>query len=742
MTWVITYFLLILALANFIFSALVVSRDHKNITNIAFSIFSLSIGIWVIGIAGFLKSHYQGPALAWARLYYIAPVFIAFAGTIFADTFPNKRRTIRLYPALFILLSVPFIIILSFIPSLFTTGVVYYPWGKEVLLYRPVYLLYCIYVIAAFSFTLYIFRQKSLNLRGLYARQASLFFNGVSIAAIFGVLFNLFLPLMQNYRYIEFGPMFTSIIVAVVGYSIIRNRMFDLRLIVARSFAYAISVTILSSIYGFLIFGLAHLIFKVNIPLATQITLSFATGIAGLFFSRIKRIFDRFTTNLFFRDSYDSQVFLENFNNILVSTFELIPLLENVTKIIEKNLRPTYCLFGIRESDNMPRRLIGTQGYPNFNEADIRYVRSQTPHMHRKLIVTDLLEDKYTQLRILLQQRDVAIIARLSTSNNEEGVGYLVLGPKKNGNIYSSQDIKILEIIANELVVAIQNALHTEEIENFNRTLQEKVKNATHRLRTTNEKLRALDEAKDDFVSMASHQLRTPLTSVKGNISLVLDGDAGKITDVQRQLLEQAFISSQRMVFLIADLLNVSRLKTGKFTIERVPVNLADLIEEEVSQLIETALSRSLTLTYQKPDDITALMLDDTKTRQVIMNFIDNAIYYTPAEGTIDVVLSETENSVEFRVIDNGIGVPKDEQRHLFTKFYRAANARKARPDGTGLGLFMAKKVIISEGGAIVFETEEGKGSTFGFSFPKATLAVENYTPQQPSLENEPVITR
>ena len=229
---------------------------------------------------------------------------------------------------------------------------------------------------------------------------------------------------------------------------------------------------------------------------------------------------------------------------------------------------------------------------------------------------------------------------------------------------------------------------------------------------------------------MASHQLRTPLTSVKGNISLVLDGDAGKISDLQRQLLEQAFTSSQRMVFLIADLLNVSRLKTGKFVIERAPVNLADIIEDEVRQLIDTAKSRHLTLSYVKPEGITDLMLDDTKTRQVIMNFVDNAIYYTPAGGKIDVVLSETESSVECRVIDNGIGVPLSERPHLFTKFYRAANARKARPDGTGLGLFMAKKVIVSEGGALIFESEEGKGSTFGFSFPKAKLAVNNYVPE------------
>ena len=111
--------------------------------------------------------------------------------------------------------------------------------------------------------------------------------------------------------------------------------------------------------------------------------------------------------------------------------------------------------------------------------------------------------------------------------------------------------------------------------------------------------------------------------------------------------------------------------------------------------------------------------LDETKIRQVIMNFIDNALHYTQKGGHITVNLKDTDKSIEFIVEDNGLGVPKAEQKHLFTKFFRAQNAKKARPDGTGLGLFMAKKVIIAQGGAVLFTSTEGKGSNFGFTIPK-----------------------
>ncbi|MGH7869963.1 MAG: GAF domain-containing sensor histidine kinase, partial [Candidatus Dormibacteraceae bacterium] len=238
-------------------------------------------------------------------------------------------------------------------------------------------------------------------------------------------------------------------------------------------------------------------------------------------------------------------------------------------------------------------------------------------------------------------------------------MGLLIIGYAAPVTKLNPTEAELLEQLSGCIGVALDNRLLLEE----NRRVR-------HRLKESNAKLVALDEAKDDFISMASHQLRTPLTSVKGYTSMVLEGDVGKITAAQRKLLNQSFFSAQRMVYLIADLLNVSRLKTGKFVVEATPVNLAEVIQEEVDQLKETAASRSLRLSYTRPKKFPEVMLDETKTRQVIMNFIDNAIYYTPAKGHIDIRLLETAATIEFRVQDDGMGVPKSEQPHLFTKFY------------------------------------------------------------------------
>jgi signal transduction histidine kinase len=355
---------------------------------------------------------------------------------------------------------------------------------------------------------------------------------------------------------------------------------------------------------------------------------------------------------------------------------------------------------------------------------EIKLISGLTNGRSKTILTYDIRNNH--NAKAVLDKHGVEVITKLVVG--DQTIGFLMLGSRRSGSRYSQRDIQLLETVADSIAIAAQNALRFEEISQFNVNLQKKVDDATAKIQRSNEKLQKLDEAKDDFISMASHQLRTPLTSVKGYISMMLEGDAGEINEQQMTFLDQAFMSSQRMVYIIADLLNVSRLKTGKFLIEPKPTYLPDIIESEINQLLETAKARELKLVFHKPKSFPTLNLDEVKTRQVIMNFMDNAIYYTPKGGKITLTLKDADGSIVFTVHDTGIGVPKQEVHHLFTKFYRAGNAKKARPDGTGLGLFMAKKVIVAQGGAIVFETEEGKGSTFGFTFPRAKL--EAATPE------------
>lgn len=341
--------------------------------------------------------------------------------------------------------------------------------------------------------------------------------------------------------------------------------------------------------------------------------------------------------------------------------------------------------------------------------------------VHQPVVILRDIDRRSNQpLYAQMTKARVAAVVNLSTQGQH--IGVILLGGKGRGT-FTSKDTQLLALAGNEIAVSVQNSLRLSEIERFNATLKRRIDAATKELRASNAELQQLDEAKDEFVSMASHQLRTPLTSVKGYISMVLEGDAGEVNPMQKKLLEEAFTSSERMVHLINDFLNVSRLQTGKFMLDRRPIDLAKVTAQEVESLQTTAKAHNLKLTYRRPAYFPVLFIDEGKIRQVIMNFIDNAIYYSRERTAITVKLYVADGDAVLEVHDTGIGVPQNERARLFTKFFRATNARKQRPDGTGVGLFLAKKVIDGHKGRVVFESAEGEGSTFGFRLPIKRLS-------------------
>lgn len=728
--------LVLVGILNASVALIVLSRNARKALNNIFAIFAVAVALWVWGIAAFLHTADASSALNWAKLYYIAPLLIVLSSVPFADVFPagGKVRIAKLawLAVGFLGLAVPIALSSDFLFA----DLVYHSWGKEIILNKISYAFYSVYLAIAFLMTLIPIYKKIDAQRGVYRSQISVFFSGYLISCVLGIFFNLVLPGFGNYQLIWIGPTMSTFYIVATAYGIVRHKLFDIRAFAARAVGYILAIVVIGVAYGFAAFGAATLFLGVDATSVKEriVYVVLALGVA-ITFPRTKKFFDKTTSRLFYQDAYDTQAFLDQLNRVLVANIELKSLLSDAAAIIAGNLKAQFCFFGVKETEFRGQRIIGTVE-KEFSAKDIAFLRRTMPHFAKPVIVTDDLDEEHAALRRLLYKNDIAVIARLAPENNvhKEGLGYLVLGPKRSGNPYNNQDIKLIGIITQELLIAIQNSLHFEEIEHFNVTLTQKIENATKKLRATNDKLRQLDQTKDDFISMASHQLRTPLTSVKGYVSMVLEGDAGPISPLQRKLLNQSYISSQRMVYLISDLLNVSRLRTGKFMIEAIPSNLARVIQDEISQLQETAKGRNLELTYQKPDNFPTLMLDETKIRQVIMNFIDNAIYYTPAGGHITVSLVNNKESIEFKVTDDGIGVAKHEQHHLFSKFFRAHNAKRARPDGTGLGLFMAKKVIIAQGGAIIFKSQEGKGSTFGFTFAKEPLLPPDPSKTPPSI--------
>jgi signal transduction histidine kinase len=681
--------------------------SNRTKTRTHFLFFVISVVAWQTSLLFSYLSVDVGVGVWFERAAIMSGAFVGMSFLLFSSSFPNNKK-ISNATKVFLWAVTALLIIMTLTPL--TVSVV----GTE-LSYGVGYTISTSMAILFILASVFILiKKRKINKKSL--GQVNLILLGILTAAIVNAITNfVFIDLNLGVLGALSVLLFETTMLVVV----INKGLFNFRLFAARAIAYLATVSIILVAYIAITTFITRTLTSVTISNGTLALFTIFSAIAALSFHPIKKYFDKFSNRLFYRDAYDAQELLNRVNSSLVSSTDLHKLLEQTSQEIKTNIKASFCNFYIDNKAVIDFHTVGTHT-PLFAEEKWELLLKALNGSKAKIFSEEHGLDEHTSQ--IMHDLKADIILRLTSQS--QNVGYLVVGQKQSGSSFTAQDAQILEIIADEVAIAVQNTLRYEEIALFNVTLQQKIKNATAELQHTNQKLKALDEAKDEFISMASHQLRTPLTSVKGYLSMLLENDAGKLNEQQRRFLNQAFISSQRMVYLIADLLNVSRLKTGKFVIEAKPTYLPDVVESELAQLQETAKARGLELIFDQPKEFPTLNLDETKIRQVIMNFADNAVHYTPKGGKITMELKQTDVSVELTVTDTGIGVPKHEQHKLFTKFYRAGNAKKARPDGTGLGLFMAKKVVVAQGGAIIFKTEENKGSVFGFTFPRAKLEI------------------
>ncbi|MFH0929888.1 MAG: HAMP domain-containing sensor histidine kinase [Candidatus Moraniibacteriota bacterium] len=262
----------------------------------------------------------------------------------------------------------------------------------------------------------------------------------------------------------------------------------------------------------------------------------------------------------------------------------------------------------------------------------------------------------------------------------------------------------------------------SKKIQEFDKITRQLVKRELE-VAHVNQKLGELDAAKSDFISVAAHQLRTPLTGIKWSYTALLDKETGPLNTDQKEIAEKGLSAIDQSINLINDLLNVAHLEEGKLDFVFKRQSIIPIVKKAVDGIRLITEEKKITLTSKIPAEagFPELNIDADKMALAIANIFDNAVKYTPIGGRIDFSVDQDQGLVKISMQDSGIGIPKSQKGRLFTKFFRADNATKVQTDGTGLGLFMVKNVVDRHGGKIIVESEEGRGTTFIITLPEIT---------------------
>ena len=282
--------------------------------------------------------------------------------------------------------------------------------------------------------------------------------------------------------------------------------------------------------------------------------------------------------------------------------------------------------------------------------------------------------------------------------------------------------------------ILVQRAPHRRELQLFSTPVRTKTAVHLGRLYVFHDvtKEREVDRMKNEFVAMVSHELRTPLTSIKGYVDLLQSGEVGDLTNEQREFLEIVKTSTDRLVELINELLDISRIEAGRVELKRRALDLPRLIRQVTDTMRPQLNAKQQAVTLDLAPALPAVWGDPDRVIQILTNFVSNAHKYTPAGGSITLRARGGGAHVRVDIRDTGIGLSKEDQAHLFSKFFRAQNRATQEVAGTGLGLAITRSLIELHGGKVWVESEPGKGSTFSFTLPTAQIAIEPEAPPQP----------
>ncbi len=538
--------------------------------------------------------------------------------------------------------------------------------------------------------SLIVLGRKLVKYRGIVRVRVWYTFMGFIFFAVPVVITNLILPIFfNNFSFNNLGPIFSLPMVATIAYVMARHRFMGIRQAVARLVTYFFLIIFLGFFYAVGVWLVTSFIIKDSSVMNNIWISTLFAVVASFSFQPLRASFEKTTNRMFYQHHYDANQLLYNLALIMSSSLRLKDLADSLINQIMSEMHISKGAF-IVVGDKKIISLVygGYEQAPVFSEKELNSLVSQS-----KIVIFDELSE--STLKKLMRKQGIKALVPLRAKKANDNI--LILGEKLSGEPYSTQDVRLLEVFAPSAAVAINNTVSIEQI------------------------IR-LDDLKSEFITVVSHQLRTPLSVARWNFELLLDGSFGEINKEVQNFAVSTYRAVTELNQGLNNLMTSLEIEEEKISLHYDSVDFTKNIAEEVLTHFDKSLKlKNITidknLAFKK-----GIRLDSRKILEVVKSLLGNAIEYSPAGSKIRITtsLAKQDQGGEFlfSISDQGAGVPDENKKFIFQKFFRGEGAKKISPNGFGLSLFIAKSFIELHGGSIWLEDKQTPGATFSFSLP------------------------
>lgn len=701
--------ILIACIANLYLGILVFKRGWKTRASFGFSIFAWSLAIWTLAFY-FYEHPFLFSSLIWIKIIYLIVFLVVGSLFYFSFYFPIKSDRSPFLPLiLYSILAIPQVWLLLF-TDLWVKEVVDKYWGIATIL-GPAYIFPSIFW-SLFTFWAFLKWFKVYrHIKGLGKMQLRYVFFGTLLFIILTIIVDAIIPLITGEsRYFWLSPVFSLFLAGSAAYAILRYRLMDIRLVLRTGVVYFLSIVILiAAVLGAIYFFSWLVDYTPNIRLT--VIGGVAMAILLLIFIPLKDFFLKLANRYLFKTVYTTQEALQNLSRKATTIIELDKLIKEVVDTIKKafGLKNVSLLLKEKEVFRV-KEIIG------FKEGDVLTLTKEKPLLvsleeKRKPLVSEEIEKEGELGNLREKMEEINIFLILPLFSKKELTGLVVLGPKVTNEVYTKEDLELLETLGSQATIAIENA-----------KLYQEVKDLTERVKEQTRNIQALSEMKSEFLKIVNHQLRTPVSIIKGLSSMLAEGSVPK--EQRGDFMKKLYLSSERLTIILDDILVAQSLVGEGEPPNLVPSQIEEIIEKVVNHLEPQAEMKGLKISLNKPKrPLPQTLLDQEIMERALSRLIDNAILYTE-KGEIEVSLSlkkeKDKDCIEIQVKDSGIGLDKEDKKLLFMLFHRGKRAISLHPNGSGLGLFIVKNLIEVHRGKIEAQSEghQGKGSTFIITLP------------------------